>query len=299
MKPRIVVLLGPTATGKTEAAVTWAREVGGEIISADSMQVYRYLDIGTAKPSPEVRKAVRHHLIDVVSPDENYSAARFVTEADRIIRHLTVEGKPVFVVGGTGLYIRALLGGLFPGPNADMHLRDLLAQQESLYDMLAVADPVAAARIHPRDHVRIIRALEVKLLTGASITEQQQQHGFRAHKYDCLTIGFWDDRPALYDRINRRTREMFTSGLVEEVRDVLAMGYGKELRPLNTLGYRHVIALLEGKIGREEAIELTARDTRHYAKRQETWFRREENILWFKPHEPSARERVMRFWGYS
>ncbi|MCX7982586.1 MAG: tRNA (adenosine(37)-N6)-dimethylallyltransferase MiaA [Syntrophales bacterium] len=295
MKPRIVVILGPTAVGKTELSARWAEELKAEIISADSMQVYRYLDIGTAKPSREILRHVPHHLIDVVNPDEPFNAARFSCEADRVIRNLSRQGKFIFVVGGTGLYIRSLLGGLIEGPPGDEELRCLLKQKENLHDMLREFDPVAAERIHPRDRVRIIRALEVFLLTGESIVKYQQQHRFERRKYDFIKIGIAEERDILFERINQRTQNMFSQGLIEEVEKILSLGYKKELPPLQTLGYRHAIHLLEGRISKREAIEFTARDTRHYAKRQMTWFKKEEDILWFKRHDHRAKEIVFRF----
>jgi|YelNatPaOPRAMG01_1025707.scaffolds.fasta_scaffold05261_9 tRNA dimethylallyltransferase len=297
MRPRIVVIVGPTAVGKTELAVEWARELKGEIISADSMQVYKYLDIGTAKPSIEVRSQVPHHLIDLVPPDATFSAAHFVYEADRVIRRLQGEGKPILVVGGTGLYIRALLFGLIPTPPADGQLRQILKKQENLYEMLVAVDPLAAQKIHPKDRVRIVRALEVLLLTGDSIVRQQRNHRFQNPRYDYLKIGINDERSHLYERINKRTEEMFNRGLVEEVKGLLNMGYTKDLPPLQSLGYRHVISFLEGKISLMEAIRLTARDTRHYAKRQITWFGAEKDISWFHRRDPSAKDAVFHFLG--
>lgn len=290
-----MVILGPTAVGKTDLAIQWAEELGGEIVSADSMQVYRYLDIGTAKPSPETRQRIPHHLIDVVNPDDLFSAARFAQEADLIIHNLARKGKFIFVVGGTGLYLRSLLGGLIEGPPADKELRHLLKQQDNLYDMLKVFDPLAAERIHPRDRVRIVRALEVFILTGDSIVNQQRQHRFERRKYDYIKIGIREEKEILYNRIDQRTQHMFSQGLVEEVEKVLSMGYSKELPPLQTLGYRHTIRLLEGSISKREAMEFTARDTRHYAKRQFTWFKKEKDILWFKRGDPRAKEAAWRF----
>ncbi|HOJ51520.1 MAG TPA: tRNA (adenosine(37)-N6)-dimethylallyltransferase MiaA [Syntrophales bacterium] len=295
MKPRLIVILGPTAVGKTELAIKWAHQLGGEIISADSMQVYRYLDIGTAKPSLEIRKRIPHHLIDVVNPDEPFNAARFVQEADRIIRRLVRAEKPIFVVGGTGLYIRSLLRGLIESPPRDEQLRQLLRQKENIYEMLKEFDPLAAEKIHPRDRVRIVRALEVFLLTGESIVSKQLRHRFEQRKYDYVKIGIMEEKGILFDLIDKRTQHMFAQGLVEEVKKVLSMGYGKELPPLQTLGYRHAIRLWEGEISREEAINFTARDTRHYAKRQLTWFKKEKDILWFKRDDQAARDTVLRF----
>lgn len=287
----LVVLVGPTAVGKTDLAVKLAAELNGEIVSADSMQVYRGLDIGTAKPPLEVRLLVPHHLIDVACIDEPYSAARYVQEADEVIADIRRRGRTVFVVGGTGLYIRALLRGLFPGPAADDELRDFyrrLGEEkgvEHLFDLLVRVDPKGAARIHPHDKVRIIRALEVTALTGRSIVEQQGAHGFQERRYDYLKLGLTMDRAELYERIDRRCREMVDKGLLEETKRLLAMGYDERLRPLRALGYRHMVSHLQGGLTLEGAVEIMARDTRRYAKRQETWFRAEMDIQWFHPRE--------------
>ena len=290
-KPRLVIIVGATAVGKTDLALALAQNLGGEIISADSMQVYRHMDIGTAKPSTDQRARVRHHLLDVANPDEPFNAARFVETATPVIRALREKGTPILVVGGTGLYIRALLGGLFPGPAADEDLRRRYrAQQEAqgpdyLYGELQRIDELAARRINPHDTVRIIRALEVMALTGRSIVEKQAQHGFSDRPYDYIEFGLQMDRRCLYERIERRTREMMNSGLVAEVERLLGMGYGEDLRPMQTMGYKHIIAYIRGRITLDEAIRLTARDTRRYAKRQGTWFGTDAEIQWHSSKE--------------
>ncbi|HOK06518.1 MAG TPA: tRNA (adenosine(37)-N6)-dimethylallyltransferase MiaA [Syntrophales bacterium] len=284
---RLVVLTGPTASGKTQLACELAAELGGEIISADSMQVYRGLDIGTAKPPREVREAVPHHLIDVADPDEDYNAARFAREARRAIEDLGQRGKAVFVVGGTGLYIRALLGGIFPGPGSDeglrRHYRELARQGGTgyLHSLLAARDGRAAARIHPHDEVRVIRALEVLALTGRSIVDSQEAHGFRNRPYEVLVVALGLERQELYRRIEERSREMVRAGLLEETRGLLSKGYGPHLKPLQGLGYRHMISHLRGEMDLEAAVNLLIRDTRRYAKRQVTWLRSEEGVTWF------------------
>ncbi|MDD5170050.1 MAG: tRNA (adenosine(37)-N6)-dimethylallyltransferase MiaA [Syntrophales bacterium] len=286
-KPRLVIIVGPTAVGKTKLAISLASEAGGEIISADSMQVYRHMDIGTAKPSADERQSVRHHLLDVVNPDENFSAARFVETADEVIQELHKGRKPIFVVGGTGLYIRALWGGLFPGPATDEELRSFYRRQQEiygpdhLYNELTRIDSLAAERINPHDSIRILRALEVMTLSGRSIVERQEEHGFRKRRYEYIKIGLTLDRPILYERIDGRVRNMMDAGLIDETRRLLALGYDENIRPMQSLGYRYVLAYLHGRMGVDEVIRLTARDTRRYAKRQGTWFRAETDIEWF------------------
>jgi tRNA dimethylallyltransferase len=288
-KPRLICIVGPTGVGKTAMALELAEQWGGEIISADSMQVYRYMDIGTAKPTPEERRRIPHHLIDVVDPDESFDASRYIELANGVIARLQQEKKPVFVVGGTGLYIRALLGGLIDGPGADESLRRELKEEmkkfgkEHLYAMLKAKDEKAAAQIHPNDGVRIIRALEVLELTGRSIVEHQEEHCFREAPYEALRIGLKLDRERLNDRIDRRTDRMIAEGFVEEVRRLLDMGYGASLKPMQSLGYRHLVPFLAGRRSLEEAVRLIKRDTRLYAKRQMTWFAADRDAVWLDP----------------
>jgi len=289
--PRLIIIVGPTAVGKTDLALSLARDLGGEIISADSMQVYRHMDIGTAKPSAAQRQLVRHHLLDVVNPDEPFNAALFVEAAAPVIRSLHEQGRPILIVGGTGLYIRALLGGLFAGPAADEDLRSHYRRQKAsrgpdyLYRELTRVDERAAARIDPNDSVRIIRALEVMTLTGRSIVEGQAEHGFRDRSYEYIKIGLTVDRQVLYERIDERTRRMVEEGLVDEVRHLFDLGYGEDLKPLQSMGYRHAVSHLQGRITLGEVTRMTARDTRHYAKRQGTWFRAESDVVWFFNNE--------------
>ena len=231
-KPKIVIILGPTAVGKTELALELATDFGGEIISADSMQVYRHLDIGTSKPTPDERERVTHHLIDIVDPDGEFNAALFSRLAEGIIG-LAMGKKNIFVVGGTGLYIRVLTGGIIEGPNPDedlrKSLRDELEREDptALYERLRELDSRAAERIHPRDAVRIIRALETAVLTGKSISEKQEQHRFREARYDYLKIGLYRDREELYRRIDSRAKLMVEAGLVDETAKIIAMGYSE------------------------------------------------------------------------
>ena len=302
IRPRLIVIVGPTAVGKTEVAIRLAHEWGGEIISADSMQVYRFMDIGTAKPTAEERSLVNHHLIDVVNPDDQFNAAMYIEMAQRIIRELHNQRKTIFVVGGTGLYIKALLGGLFQGPDADEELRSLYRQElkqfgkEYLYEKLKRRDEKAAAQIDKNDVIRIIRALEVLELSGESIVEKQKAHDFGDNLYDSMKIGITLERSLLFKRIDQRTEKMIQDGLVNEVRKLLSVGYHEILKPMQSLGYKHIIRYLKGQYTCEDAVRLIKRDTRHYAKRQMTWFGADKHIAWFAPHDIDVmRERIDQF----
>jgi tRNA dimethylallyltransferase len=300
-KPKIVIILGPTAVGKTDISLELASSFAGEIVSADSMQVYRHLDIGTSKPTRQERERVPHHLIDIVDPDGEFNAALFRGLADGIIGKLQGE-KAVFVVGGTGLYVRALTGGLIEGPGPDEELRksyrDEMEREDpaALYERLRELDPRAAGRIHPHDTVRIVRALEIAELTGEPISEKQGQHGFRESRYEYLKIGLFRDREELYRRIDDRAAQMIEAGLVDETAKILGMGYSEKIRPLQSLGYRYFIQYINGRATLEEALRSMQRDTRHYARRQMTWFRGEGDIVWFHPDQTaSLKERIDSF----
>lgn len=288
-KPRVICIVGPTGVGKTAMALELADRWGGEIVSADSMQVYRHMDIGTAKPTPEERRRIPHHLLDVVDPDETFDASRYYDLARAVIALLHRQKRPVFIVGGTGLYIRALLGGLIDGPGANEVLRRELKQEINqkgkvyLYQRLRTMDPGAADRIHPHDGVRIIRALEVLELTGRSIVAHQQEHRFREAPYKALRIGLHLDRERLKDRIERRTDRMIAEGFVEEVRRLLDMGYGESLKTMQSLGYRNLVSFLAGRQILEEAVRQIKRDSCRYAKRQMTWFAADPEVEWFDP----------------
>jgi tRNA dimethylallyltransferase len=273
-----------------------------EIISADAMQVYRHMDIGTAKPTEQQQARVRHHLIDVVGPDEPFDAALFSAMADAIIRDRHQKGRPIFVVGGTGLYIKALTRGLFAGKEQDRLIRERLRKEAetlglgSLYRRLQEVDPAAAARIHPNDTYRIIRALEVHQVTRKPISLLQRVHGFRDLRYKTLKIGLTQDRNILYDRINKRVDLMLASGLLEEVKWLLDQGYPATLKSMQSIGYRHIADYLLGRTPWDETIRLFKRDTRRYAKRQLTWFRTDPGMLWVQPGEINVmRERIDSF----
>lgn len=290
-RPFVVILVGPTASGKTTLAASWAERLGGEIVSADSVQVYRYMDIGTAKPPLEVRRRIPHHLIDVVDPDEGFNAARFQVEADRAIENIHACGKIPLVVGGTGLYVKALTLGLFKGPGGDQALRRRLQHEAEIHGLgvlhhrLERVDPKAAGRIHPHDFSRIVRALEVFYLTGVPISEHQDQHGFSQKRYRPLCLGLAVNRPTLYEGINTRVEGMIRRGLVQEVRGLLDRGYGLDLPSMQAIGYRHIGNYLVGRCPLEEAIASMKRETRHYARRQMTWFRKMPAVRWFDPRE--------------
>jgi len=286
-KPRLIVVMGPTAVGKTRTAIALAKFCNGEIVSADSMQVYRHMDIGTAKPTPAEQGQVRHHLIDIVDPDEPFNAASFMERARAAIADLHRRGKGIVVTGGTGLYIRALLGGLFDGPGADEALRRSYAAileregKPGLYEILKTKDSRAAAIIHPNDAARTVRALEVLELTGVSIVDQQQDHGFAQRPYSVLKIGLRMERPRLYERIETRTDQMMAQGFLEEVQCLLDMGFSEDLKPMQARGYRQLVRVLKGTLDLEEAVNSIKRETRHYAKRQLTWFGADPEISWF------------------
>ena len=301
-KPPVILLVGPTGVGKTKLALETAGRFGGEIVSADSLQVYRGMDIGTAKPTPEERRRIPHHLLDVVDPDQPFDASRYCDLARGVIARLHREKKPVFVVGGTGLYIRALLGGLIAGPGTDEALRRTLREElkrwgaSPLYEKLRMRDEKAAAQVNPRDGVRIIRALEVLELTGRSIVDHQKEHRFREQPYEVLKIGLMLDRDRLLENIGIRTDRMIAGGFVEEVRRLLATGYDGSLKPMQSLGYRHICAYLAGEEDLEGTLRVIKRDTYRYAKRQMTWFSADREIVWLSPADVDvAAERIGRF----
>jgi tRNA dimethylallyltransferase len=285
-KISLVIILGPTASGKTDLAIRLAERFDGEIVNADSMQVYRGMDIGTAKPPLKLRQSIPHHLIDIVGPEMNFSAADFRREATRAIADITGRGKTVFIVGGTGLYIRALLQGLVDSPSGAGELRQELEEtakregNEALLRELALIDPITAERLHPNDLVRIIRALEVYRLTGRPISQERSAHGFSGDYYRPLKIGLTMERRELYARIDQRVERMIAEGLVDEVKALLDQGFSPSLKALRSIGYSQISAYLAGEYGLDEAVRLIKRDTRRYAKRQLTWFNNDKEIKW-------------------
>jgi tRNA dimethylallyltransferase len=287
--PRIVIVCGPTGIGKTTAAIRLARRFGGQIVGADSMQVYRQMDIGTAKPTPDEQAAVAHHMIDVVDPDENFDAARYAAMAASCIQRLQETAMLPVVAGGTGFYIKALLHGLFEAGRPDPQIRQQLERRASqegldrLHAELRRRDPASAERIHPHDRFRIIRALETIAGTGRPISDLQSNHGFAAKRYETFKIGLAIDRETLYTRINQRVDAMIAEGLVAEVESLLARGYAADLKSMQAIGYRHVVDYLGGQTPWAETVDLMKRDTRRYAKRQFTWFKSDPDIVWSAP----------------
>ncbi len=290
--PPLIIIVGPTAAGKTAVVNTLATAKPGRIISADSMQVYRYMDIGTAKPTPEERAQFSYHLLDVVNPDETFNGAMFLDMARAVIVQKAEPGQLLYVAGGTGLYVRILLGGLIDGPGPDETLRKHYKSLEKeygkapLYDLLCRRDPQAAARINPNDAVRMIRALEVLDLTGESIVKKQTEHAFQEKQdYRYLKIGIRQEKETLQKRIEQRVDLMMERGLLQEVESLMTRWYGPELKSMQSLGYRHMVRCLRGDWSLEEAVAAMKRDTWKYAKRQMTWFKKDEEIMWFAPED--------------
>jgi tRNA dimethylallyltransferase len=287
-RPKVAVLVGPTAVGKTAVGVALVASLKAEIINADSLQVYRELDIGTAKPTPAERALAPHHLVDIVNPDEPYDAARYVGEAREVIARLTAREVIPLVAGGTGLYIKALLHGLFTEGGAEPAIRDRLRQElaslglATLYERLRRVDPQTAERLAPGDTYRIIRALEVSEATGRPFSALVSEHQFRDRPYDTVKIGLALPREELYTRIDRRVDLMLQAGWLEEVQALLAR-YGTEIKPMKSLGYRHLVKFLQGEADWEEAVDQIKRDTRRYAKRQLTWFKADPEVQWRHP----------------
>ena len=284
-KKSVLVICGPTGSGKTSLALSLVEKFPLEIISADSRQVYRRMDVGTAKATVAEQAVVPHHMIDLIDPDQEFSVAEFVDQARPLIEDISVRGKIPCIVGGTGLYIRALLGGLAQLPSSDSELRKQLHQREEsegpgyLFQELQQIDPEAAAEIHPNNIIRIVRALEVCALSGRKISELKSEHRFAEQPYRVMKLAPDYPRADLYSRINLRTEQMIESGLVEEVRSLVA-SYSLDLKALQTLGYREVVRYLKSEIAAEQMIDDIKKYTRQYAKRQLTWFRKEEDIIW-------------------
>ncbi len=280
--PRVLAIVGPTGSGKTGLACEVARGTGAEVISADSMQVYRGMDIGTAKPTRELRAEVAHHAIDIVAPDEPMSAGIWAERARAAAREILAREKRVILCGGTGLYARVFAGGLIDGVESDPEIRATLETRDatSLHRELRRRDPASAERIQPGDKVRTVRALEVLELGGRTLSERQAEHDFADRPFDIVWLGLDLEREALSARLRARAEAMFDAGLVDEVRSLHAAGYGPELRPLQSIGYREVGLVLAGLMREAEARESVWIATRRYAKRQRTWFRAEPGITW-------------------
>ncbi len=294
----LVVIVGPTASGKTDVAIELAKMVRGEVISADSILVYRGMDVGTAKPTPEEMQGIPHHLIDIVNPDEEFSVAMYQSAAEKLITEITGRGNLPLLVGGTGLYVRSVIDhyDFTPAPR-DEGLREKLKQQaatmgaEAMHRKLAAVDPASAARLHPNDTRRVIRALEVYYQTGKPITEYQYSQQNTTPKYRLKMFGLTMDRQLLYRRIEQRVDLMLQRGLVEEVRQLM-LRYDAWGTALQGLGYKEIIAYIKGECTLEEAVEILKRNTRRFAKRQLTWFKADKRIRWLYMEDYSNKNAV-------
>jgi len=294
---KVIVIVGPTASGKTTVSLKVASLCQGEIVSADSRQVYRHMDIGTAKPTPGEIGDIPHHCIDIRNPDERFSAGEYGLEARQIISEIFLRGNTPVIVGGSGLYVQALIDGVFNGNYRDLQLRKRMKEHavdkglSDLYKRLCSLDPVAAQRIHPNDARRIIRALEVVELSGQPISQLQA----RKTEPGSFVPVFWGlewNREELYCRINKRVDHMLQAGLVQEVKKLKAMGYTHEDNSLDSVGYKEILAFLEGTYTIEEAIQYVKQNSRRFAKRQLTWFRRDSRIHWIHLEKPVAWDHI-------
>jgi tRNA dimethylallyltransferase len=291
----LIAIVGPTASGKSALALRLARELGGEIVSCDSLQVYRGLDIGSAKATAAERAEVRHHLLDVVEPGEEFSAAEYARQGRAVLIEIAARGRLPLVAGGTGLYLKALLQGLFEGPARNEPLRrrlEALAERYGdarLHRLLGRVDPESAARLAARDRVRIIRALEVFWTTGRPLTALHREGARPLRGFATLVLGLAPDRADLRLRVEQRAREMFEGGLLDEVRALLDRGLPPELRPLRAIGYRQAVAVVLGRQSREDARRETVAETLQFAKRQMTWFRHQAQVTWYNDADAAAR----------
>ena len=292
----LVIILGPTGVGKSRVGLSLALKFSGEIINCDSMQVYRGFDIGTDKPSLEARRTVPHHLLDVADPSDQFNAADFVAETLRAVDDILGKKNLPFIIGGTGLYIKALLDGLFPGAGRDPEVRRRLEVETAerglgtLFNRLEAIDPAYARKVRGRDRSRIVRALEVFETTGKTISEHFRGTESFVKDFHLVRIGLRMERQALYKRIEDRVERMFAGGLVDEVNRLLGQGVPEDAPPFRALGYRWALKFLRNEVGLEEAKARTKLDTRHYAKRQMTWFRKMEGVAWFSPEDDTALE---------
>lgn len=302
MPPKILVLVGPTASGKTRMAVELAQRHNGEVISADSMQIYRTMDIGTAKPTKEEMGGIPHHMIDVADPEEDFSVARYVEMAARCVDDVLARGKLPIVAGGTGLYIDSLLSGRTFAPfSPDSALRGELERElaekggQAMLEALAQVDPEAAQRLHPNDHKRIIRALEVYRSTGKTITQHNRETQAIPPRYNALTIGLaFQDRQAMWRRIDQRVDEMVAAGLEDEVRRLLTSGISPKCTAMQAIGYKEFTQALSGEMTWQEAADVVKLRSRQYAKRQLTWFGRNPNTRWVRWDDPPEFEQGRR-----
>lgn len=285
-RPRLLVIVGPTGSGKTELALHLGERLGGEIVSADSQQVYRQMDIGTGKATATERARVPHHLLDVLSPKEEMTAAQYVELADRAVARFAHHKRPVIIAGGTMLYVRALLHGLFVGPGANSELRDVLrerAREEGVFALwsdLQSFDPISAARIHKTDERRLIRAIEVYRLSGIPLSEHHRRHQERGPRYEFRMFGIHHERDELYRRIDARVDAMLQRGFVQEVMDLREAGIGPQVRSQQAIGYAELHRYLDGCGSLGEAVEKIKRNSRRYARRQLSWYRSAASVQW-------------------
>lgn len=299
MSNRVLVILGPTCVGKTQISLKLADILKGEIVSFDSRQVYKLMDIGTAKPTKEEREKIRHHLIDLVFPGEKFTAADYGKKARETIRQIIKRNKQPIAVGGSGLYLKAMIEGFFQGPKADEKIRKRLEREAQelggphLFSRLKEVDPQAAKRIHPNDSVRIIRALEVYELTGKPISFWQREGSYEPSAMEFVKIGLNLERKELYQKINLRTEEMIAQGFLDEVKMLKKKGFTPKLKALKTVGYQELFDYLDGKLDLQEAIEKIKVNTRHYAKRQLTWFGKDKEIIWLDGEDDNLIKKIL------
>lgn len=296
----MVAVVGPTGSGKSDLALVLAAEFNGEVVNCDSLQVFRFFDIGTAKLPLSGRCGIPHHLIDIINPDELFTAGEYARLARHTLSEISARGKLPILAGGTGFYLRALLDGLFEGPSRDQPLRDRLAAREarrpgSLHRLLMRFDSTAAGKIHANDVPKVMRALEVCLVTRRPVSELFRQGRDRLRGYRCLKLGLLPDRDILYPRLDARCAWMFENGLVDEVRHILALGFPASCKPFESHGYKQSVQLLNGELNLRDAVFYAQRNTRNYAKRQLTWFRRESGLVWLRGFgdAPEVREMAL------
>ena len=294
----LICIAGPTASGKTALSIALAKELDAQIVSCDSMQVYKRMDIGTAKPTLEERQGIVHHMLDVAEPDEDFSVSRYCAMAAPIIDEIHAKGKTAIVVGGTGLYMDSLIKGNDFAPFPSTGMRERLEAQpiEEVFSQLQAIDPEAASRLHLADRKRIIRAMEVYLETGETITEHNRRTQTIPPRYTPIWFALEDeDRQDLYDRIDRRVEIMLEQGLIDEIKGLLASGIPSKCTAMQAIGYKEFIAALDGHISIEEAAAQVQQSSRHYAKRQLTWFRRNPNIHWLRRSKTMGTEEILQF----
>ena len=300
MTNKIIVIVGPTAVGKTYVSVELAKKLNTEIISADSMQIYRGMDVGTAKITEEEKQGINHYMIDIVDPDEDYSVSDFKRDAEKTIDRILLENKSPIIVGGSGLYVNSLIYSLdFGKAKSNETIRKYYTAyykkhgKDALYEKLMKVDPESTEKIHKNNVKRVIRALEVFDLTGKKFSQLNTDIRKESDKYDCILIGLSMERKLLYNRINQRVDEMLSKGLLEEVRGLLDKGYSKNLVSMRGIGYKEIIDYIEGITDYEEAINILKRNTRRFAKRQFTWFSKDKNVKWFSMDDLNAVDKTL------